>query len=114
MSAHDDEDLVRASTADMLTEMGYEVVEASSALEALEVIGGAGHFDLFITDHLMPGMTGAQFAREVWLRSPNIPVLIISGYADIEGITPDLTRLTKPFRQADLAACLAGLVVKRD
>jgi hypothetical protein len=36
-------------------------------------------------------------------------VLIVSGYAEAEAIAPDLPRLTKPFRQADLAASLAGV-----
>jgi hypothetical protein len=36
-------------------------------------------------------------------------VLVISGYAELDGIAPDLPRLTKPFRQAELAAALAGL-----
>jgi signal transduction histidine kinase len=105
----DDEDLVRLSTADMLTELGYIVLEARSAEEALEMIEGGLRPDLLITDHLMPGMSGTELARAVREQFPSTKVLVVSGYADTEGIAPDLPRLTKPFRNADLAASLAGL-----
>ncbi len=105
----DDEELVRTTTAEMLGELGYRVVEAKSAEEALKLIGRGVPFDLVITDHLMPGMTGTELASEVQERRPALPVLVISGYADVDGIAPDLPRLTKPFRQSDLAASLAAL-----
>jgi PAS domain S-box-containing protein len=106
----DDEDLVRASTADMLADLGYTVREAGSAEEALRLIVSGETFDLVVTDHLMPGMTGTQLAREVAARKPDLPLLVVSGYAESEGIAPDLPRLTKPYRQSDLAAKLAELV----
>jgi hypothetical protein len=40
------------------------------------------------------------------------PVLIISGFAEAEGIAPDIARLTKPFRQADLATMLANVIAR--
>jgi CheY-like chemotaxis protein len=63
--------------------------------------------DLLVTDHLMPGMNGTDLARIVIDRLPGTRALIVSGYADVEGIAPDLPRLVKPFRQADLAARIA-------
>jgi len=59
----DDEDLVRESTADMLGEIGYRVVEATSAEEALALIDDGLAFDLLVTDHLMPGMSGVDLPR---------------------------------------------------
>ncbi|PSJ39615.1 PAS domain S-box protein [Allosphingosinicella deserti] len=105
----DDEDLVRMSTADMLIDMGYEVVEAGSAEEAKRLIEEGLAPDLVVTDHLMPGISGAELAHELRARRPNLPILIISGYADAEGIEAGLPRLTKPFRSAELAASLAAL-----
>lgn len=102
----DDERFVRASTADMLADLGYEVVECANAEEALEAIDGGLSFDLLVTDHLMPGMSGVDLARVVRSRTPDAPVLIISGYADTEAIAPDLPRLSKPFRQIDLSASI--------
>ena len=105
----DDEDAVRNSTADMLADLDYKVVEASSAAEALARLEAGQPFDLLLTDHLMPGMTGTELARIVQARWPGRPVLVISGFAETEGVHPDLARLTKPFRQAELVARLEDL-----
>ncbi|HEY5722639.1 MAG TPA: ATP-binding protein [Allosphingosinicella sp.] len=105
----DDEELVRASTAHMLSELGYIVVEARSADEALKLAEAGSHFDLLVSDYLMPGTNGADLARAVKSLRPDLPVLIISGYADGDGIAPDLPRLTKPFRQDELAAKIGAL-----
>ena len=106
----DDDDMVRMSTADMLVEMGFSVLEANSAEDALKIVDSGQPFDLLITDHLMPGMTGVDLSHEVRMRRPETPVLIISGFAEAEGIASDLPRLTKPFRQAELAATVSGLL----
>jgi PAS domain S-box-containing protein len=104
----DDEPLVRASTADMLGEMGFEVVEADSGADALALIDLRAP-DLVITDHLMPGLSGTDLALILAAERPGLPVLIVSGYAELDGLPADLPRLTKPFRQADLAECIAKL-----
>ena len=91
----------------MLTELDYEVVEVSSAEEALDLLANGRQFDVVITDHLMPGMSGAALAYEVRSRWPLIRTVIMSGYALAEGIGPDLLTLSKPFRQSELAEILA-------
>lgn len=106
----DDEELVRISTAHMLAGFGFEVIEASSAKDALSLIEGGTMPDILITDHLMPGMSGAELALQVRALQPSLPVLVVSGYAEIEGVAPNLPRLTKPFRNAELAASLAALL----
>ncbi|GAA4003647.1 PAS domain-containing protein [Sphingomonas humi] len=106
----DDEDLVRMSTADMLIELGFDVVEATSGDEALKLLDAGQAPDLLVTDHLMPGLSGADLASLARARIPALPVLIVSGYAEVDGISPDLPRLTKPFRNADLAAQLAEIL----
>ena len=58
----------------------------------------------------MPGMTGADLARSFKSRRPGKPVLIVSGYADTEAIAPDLPRLAKPFRQAELVNMLSSMM----
>jgi CheY-like chemotaxis protein len=104
----DDEDLVRSSTADILADLGYAVVEASSAEEALRLVTQGLRPDLLVTDHLMPGMDGVELARLLKQQLPALRVLVISGYAEAEGVAADLPRLEKPFRRADLAGVLAG------
>jgi PAS domain S-box-containing protein len=107
----DDEELVRISTADMLADLGYVVTQASSGEEALRMINGGAHFDLVVTDHLMPGMTGTDLAAAIRSIQPEISLLLVSGYAESEGITPDLPRLTKPFRKDELATSLMQISV---
>lgn len=105
----DDEDVVRMTTADMLVDLGYRVIEASSAEEALRLIGEGAQFDLLVTDHLMPGMTGTDLACAVRDLAPERAVLIVSGYAETAGIDKKYARLTKPFRRDDLADSLRQL-----
>lgn len=106
----DDEDLVRTSTADMLGDLGFEVWEAGTPADALELLSDRARPDVLITDHLMPGMSGVQLAGKARELCPELPVLLISGYAELEGVTPDLPRLTKPFRNAELAMALSRLL----
>jgi len=110
----DDEPLIRMSTADMLEDLGYSVVEAGSAESALELLSAGPVPDLLITDHLMPGMTGTELAMQVRQRYPQTPILLISGYADGDGIAADMPRLTKPFRERDLVRMVTDLVGSAD
>ncbi|MBA2934098.1 response regulator [Sphingomonas sp. CGMCC 1.13654] len=105
----DDQDLVRATTAHMLEELGFGIIHARSGEEALRLIGEGAIFDIVVTDHLMPGITGAELAQTIRGRVPNAKILLVSGYAD-EGIAADLPRLAKPFRAADLAERVHSLL----
>jgi signal transduction histidine kinase len=105
----DDEELVRASTAEMLSDLGYKVVEANSGEHALELLEAGLKPDLVVTDHLMPGVSGTALARVVRARLPTARVLVVSGYAETVGLPADVPRLAKPFRGSDLAAAVAQL-----
>ena len=100
---------MRASTAEMLIDLGYVVVEAGSSEEAVNQLREGLRPDVLITDHLMAGMNGTDLARLVRSQHEGVKVLIVSGYAEAEGVAPDLPRLTKPFREAELAECLGSL-----
>lgn len=104
----DDEAPVRASTAEMLAELGYVVIEAASGEEAIERIDRE-RVDLVITDHLMGGMTGMALVDRLRSKHPALPTLIVTGYADTSGLADDVPRLTKPFRLAELATMLESL-----
>ncbi len=106
----DDEDLARLSTADMLAGMGFDVVEAQSGEEALKILDGDEGFDLIVTDHLMPGLSGMSVARTVRSTNPSMPILLISGYAENQGVDADIPRLTKPFRRSELETIVAQVV----
>ena len=105
----DDEPLVRMSTAEMLRDLGYGVIEAGSAEDALQRVNEGLRPTLLVTDHRMTGMSGTDLGLVLRAKYPEIRILVVSGYAKSEGITPDLARLTKPFRSDELAASLAHL-----
>jgi PAS domain S-box-containing protein len=107
----DDEEVIRTTTAQMLADMGYTVIEASSAKEAMPHLMDP-RLELILTDHLMPGISGTAFAREAQAKRPGLPILVISGFAEVEDIAPDLPRLMKPFRASELASSLAPLMAK--
>lgn len=109
----DDEEIVRATTADMLADLGYIVVEADSAEAALRLLDSGTRIDLLVTDHLMPGMTGTELIDELRGRRQDMPALLISGYAQGDGVPTDFPRLTKPFRRAELATALQDLATPR-
>nr|WP_246352508.1 PAS domain-containing protein [Sphingomonas xinjiangensis] len=84
----DDEEVVRASTADMLVEFGYEVQEADSGEAALALIAQGIRPDLLVTDHLMPGMNGVELASTLRERFPELPVLVYPGMQRSRGSLP--------------------------
>jgi signal transduction histidine kinase len=110
----DDDAMVAASTAAMLEDLGHDIVEASSAESALQLLHGDSAIDIVITDHAMPGFTGAELAAQIRRRWPSLPVVLVSGYRELPGDEhPDLPRLSKPYRQDDLARMIAALVGER-
>ncbi|WP_320109533.1 hybrid sensor histidine kinase/response regulator [Bosea sp. NBC_00550] len=101
--AVDDDALILMNTVALLEDLGHTVVEANSGSEALEKLESEESFDLLITDHAMPKMTGGQLIAEVTSRWPDIPIILASGYAEIpETVLAGVERLAKPFWQADL------------
>jgi CheY-like chemotaxis protein len=103
---------VRLSTATMLADLGFEILEAVSAEDALAVVEEEPGIGLVVTDHLMPGMTGVDLAMTLRERHSDLPVLVISGHADAATIEHELPRLWKPFRQAELVASLSALTLR--
>ena len=110
----DDEELVRASTASMLADLGFNVVEAESGEEALSLIKNGLIPDLLVTDQLMPGLSGTDLAVRLRGERPELPVLIVSGYADLDSLSPGFPHLSKPFRQAELSAAMEKLTAPAD
>lgn len=104
----DDNGLVRNSTREMLIDMGYEVIDIDHAELAISMIEAGYAPDIVITDHVMPGMTGAELALRLRTDHPGVALLIISGYQGIDLIAPDVVRLSKPFRRAHLQASIAA------
>ena len=107
----DDEPGVRMCTADVLIDMGYEVLEAPSAEEALRMLDHGVVPVLLVTDHLMSGMSGSELAREVRGRHPHTAVIVVSGYTNV-ALDPGLVLLGKPFRLKELRDCVTAATTR--
>ena len=106
----DDEEIVRVATAEMIRDLGHEVVEASSAAEALNLLSSGLECEVVVTDYKMPRMDGATLAREVREIYPAIKVLLITGYTGLTQNVGNLPRLAKPFGRSEMSIALADLV----
>jgi len=105
----EDDDVVRAHVAGRLESLGYKVIPASNAAQALELVNSGAAFDLLFTDIVMPGaMNGRQLAQKVAeLRRP-LRVLYTSGHTfgafdSSGGLAYGVLLLAKPYRKAELA-----------
>lgn len=101
--AVDDDPLILMNMAVMLEDLGHNVTEATSGRSALELYTASYDWDLVVTDHSMPGMTGTELAKQLRQVRPDLPIVLASGYTDLPpGSVPELLRLTKPYSQDQL------------
>ncbi len=108
--AVDDDSLVLTNTAAMLEELGHEVLQASSGRQALQILAD-NKVDLVLTDYAMPEVTGAQLADTIRASWPGVPIVMVSGYAELPaGTAAGLPRLSKPFREDQLARSIGDAV----
>jgi len=105
----EDDDEVRGTVVDMLTELGYRVLKATDAAAALTVIDSGIHVDLLFTDVVMPGtLRSPELARKARERLPDIAVLFTSGYTEnaiVHGgrLDPGVELIGKPYTKESLA-----------
>ncbi|MBI3199027.1 MAG: response regulator [Rhodospirillales bacterium] len=102
----EDEVVLRLSVSDMLVRLGCSVAGVGSAEQALELLARDGSFDLLLTDLGLPGMSGEELAAEVHRRSPDLPVVIASGYGRPEAQVGGHQFITKPYSAIDLQQAL--------
>jgi len=106
----DDDLLIGAATAAMLEDLGHTVVESTSGARALDILRLGTKLDLVITDQAMPNMTGTELARLIRQDWPHLPIVLATGYGDLPNSEdPGLPRLSKPYRQEELAATIAAV-----
>lgn len=93
----------------ILEREGYEVMTALSGKQALEIVSTQA-VDLIVSDHLMPGVTGADLARDVKAIYPGLPVILLSGVNEIpnEAESADLflSKLEGPVRLCESISLL--------
>lgn len=111
----DDEPAVRAVARRMLERSGYKVIEAADGGEAIALLNAHGAPALVLTDLTMPGMGGAEMGRQLRLWWPDLPLLFMSGHADMT-LSPNLemhrasARIQKPFTMAALLAKVEEMI----
>ncbi len=115
----EDEDVVRSFAVRALTRQGYEVLEASDGVEALEIVAqNEGRIDIVVTDVVMPEMDGPTMFKALRKTNPSIKVIFVSGYpneAFRETLgTADVAFLPKPFSLPDLAAKVKEELNRKD
>jgi signal transduction histidine kinase/CheY-like chemotaxis protein len=110
----EDEPPVRMIVVDVLSDLGYTVLEAGDGRSGLSILESASRIDLLVTDVGLPGgMNGRQLADASRRRRPGLKVLFITGYADsavIGLLSRDMQVLTKPFGLDALAARVQGII----
>ena len=117
----DDEPAILRMAAHMLSSLGYKAVCASESRRALEMFTTEpDRFDLVITDHVMPDMTGGELARQLLEVRPDLPIIMCTGFS--EKFSPEKAKavgirefVMKPVERRDLAAAIDRAVSeKRD
>jgi CheY-like chemotaxis protein len=106
----DDEPVSRDVVSKYLVADGHRVMTAASGHEALATFA-AHHFDLLLTDHGMPGMSGVQLASQIKQIRPNQPVILLSGSTLTTGDKPSVVdlMLSKPIPHDTLRRAVAAL-----
>jgi CheY-like chemotaxis protein len=105
----EDDDDVRALAAQFLQAMGYRVIEAPDAAQALELLARDPAVDLLFSDVVLPGgISGPQLAQQALQRVPGLRALLASGYPrdaliGLDGELAQIALLTKPYSRDDLA-----------
>ena len=106
----DDDPQVRATIVRALAELGYQTGEAADGEAALQALRAAERPLLVILDYVMPGMDGAEVAREIALLYPDLPVIFSTGHAALRALRlaagDDAPVLEKPFTLDELDALL--------
>jgi signal transduction histidine kinase/CheY-like chemotaxis protein len=108
----EDEDTVRTLVQRILERNGYRVLTAASGVEALAIAAlHNGEIALALTDVVMPGMSGRDFADQVTAATPELKVVFMSGYpdevaADLGVLGPETNYLQKPFTEAGVLEVL--------
>ncbi|NJO32891.1 MAG: response regulator [Rhodospirillales bacterium] len=106
----EDEDVVRSFAVRALSRQGYEVLEAGTGLEAIEVMDRENHrVDIVVSDVIMPEMDGPSLLKELRKTNPALKFIFVSGYPDDAfkkslGDNEEYAFLPKPFTLPQLAA----------
>ena len=105
----EDDLFVMRTTAEILEELGYTVLEATNGTTAMNLLRQEPAIDILLSDVVMPGgMNGTDLARAARRMRPALPVVLASGYAarTAGDIPAGVALLTKPYHRDELARAL--------
>ena len=110
----EDEPMVRAIAAEILSRAGYEIATAENGEDALHVFEQAPGFDLIVSDLMMPKLTGTELTEALRARGHTVPTVYTSGYP--QGVEPNaatdddplITFIGKPYSAEALTAAVRG------
>ncbi|WP_201861074.1 hybrid sensor histidine kinase/response regulator [Microvirga soli] len=110
----EDEPAVLEVASDIFDSLGYDVLTATDAKEALAVLETDAVIDVMFSDVIMPnGMNGVELSRKAREMRPDLKVLLASGYPmsalPSEGLGPGVSFISKPYRWTELADKLRAL-----
>jgi DNA-binding NtrC family response regulator len=113
----DDEHDVRESIKRFLTYEGYEVTTAESGAVAVER-ASAEPFDVVLTDLRMPGMSGLETLIALKRQQPDLPVILVTGYASAETVSQCMREgafdyVNKPFELPDMLRLIQAAIDTR-
>jgi CheY-like chemotaxis protein len=92
---------------------GYTVEHAEGGHQALKLLAAGRRFDALVSDYMMPGLSGLELVKRARDVQPELPAVIISGYAEVTDFMtglPNASLLQKPFQRAEFLATLSALV----
>jgi CheY-like chemotaxis protein len=104
----DDDPGVLDYASNVLEECGYAVLTAAEGAAALVLLRDHPQIDLLFTDIVMPGLDGAEVARQACEQKPGLKVLFTSGYS--ADVVPAGPLLKKPYRPQQLAQQVAAIL----
>jgi PAS domain S-box-containing protein len=110
----EDDDLIRLTTTEMLSDIGCKVKEASTAQEALKILDEQP-VDILLTDVGLPGVSGLQLARDVYARRPDLCLVLATGDSGVKSEAAQLGAIfiVKPYTPASLRQGLEHAIKKR-
>ena len=115
----DDEELVRSTARAVLRDAGYAVVEAADGVEAMAICRrDSGQLSAVLLDMTMPRMSGEQVLARLWELRPGLPVIVSTGYGELEANRrfrglPVGAFLPKPYTAGQLTETMARAMASR-
>jgi PAS domain S-box-containing protein len=111
----EDESVVRGLIVEVLSDLGYQAIEAADGPGGLEILQSRRPIDLLVTDIGLPGLNGRQVADAARVLRPELKILFMTGYAENAAVAsgflePGMTMITKPFAMETLATRIREII----